>query len=91
MKRVVYSREAELTVDNYFESYIGSASHNDLTERAYRLSRIRVCLTYIEVFTDNTFTIDGRNYIAVEDFAKVEYLEYENEILILNIFFKNKC
>jgi len=74
-------------MDNYFENYVGSQNKNDMNQRAYNYSRILKCLSQINIM--ETYVVDGRNFIDIEDICKVEYrIESNNtEILIREIFF----
>jgi hypothetical protein len=86
-KLIFYTLKADCAISNYLENYIGSGADNDLAKRAFRVSRIRACLTFIDAFLDSTYTIDGRNFIAIDNFAKVEYVDKNEEILIVNVYF----
>ncbi|MDR2682337.1 MAG: hypothetical protein LBB64_00530 [Dysgonamonadaceae bacterium] len=86
---VRYSEIASAIIETYFEDYIGTPSHNDMVQRAYRISRIRACLSQIHVF--DTYVLDGRNLVDIDDFCTVEYaIEKEGMILVKNIYFHNK-
>ena len=90
MKRIILSNLASQTLDEYFESYIGYSSNNDIWKRSLNYSRILSCLSQIEVFIDNTYVIDGRNFIIIKDIATIEYLEADFGILVHTIVFADK-
>ena len=76
-------------MDDYFESYKGYQKDNDMWKRASNYSKIRQCLAYIDALLDNTYEIDGRNFIYVKDVSIIEFsLKNEKEILIENIYFE---
>ncbi|GHV57552.1 hypothetical protein FACS1894182_06690 [Bacteroidia bacterium] len=87
---VILSPNARQTMDNYFENYIGSQSNNDMTKRAFNFSRILKCLSQIQ--TLDTYIIDERNFVSIEDICTIEY-ELTNsgtQVIIQNIYFENK-
>jgi len=85
--QIVLSPKASQTMDNYFENYVGSQNRNDMNQRAYNYSRILKCLSQINIM--ETYVVDGRNFVDIEDICKVEYkIESNNtEIVIKNIYF----
>ena len=74
----------------HYEDYIGSTSQNDMQQRAYRIGRIRACLSQIEAYFDNVYLLQGRNFIDIDDFCRVEFSIENNyeEIIVKNIYFR---
>ena len=85
--QIVLSPKASQTMDSYFENYVGTQSRNDMNQRAYNYSRILKCLSHINIM--ETYVVDGRNFIDIEDICKVEYrIESNNtEIVIKDVYF----
>jgi len=91
MKKIGLSETAKQVLDYYFESYQGSFYNNDMQKRAFNYSKVIKWLVYIDLFFDDIYTKNGKNYIDIEDICTVEFWAEENqsEILIENIYFKN--
>jgi len=91
MKKIGLSETAKQVLDYYFESYQGSFYNNDMQKRAFNYSKVIKWLVYIDLFFDDIYTKNGKNYIDIEDICTVEFWAEENqsEILIKNIYFKN--
>jgi len=87
MMQIVLSPKAEQTMNNYFENYVGSQNKNDMNQRAYNYSRILKYLSQINIM--DTYVVEGRNFIDIDDICKVEYKIESNdtEILIKDIHF----
>jgi len=92
MMHVKFDVSAAETVWHYYENYIGSKYQNDIQQRAFQISRIRVCLSNIEAYFDNVYVLQGKNYIDIDDFCKVEFSIENNysEIIVKNIYFVNR-
>ena len=90
MIKVKFDVPAAETVWQYYEDYIGSKSQNDMRQRAYHISRIRVCLSHIDAYFDNVYVLQGKNFIDIDDFCRVEFSIKNNytEIIVKNIYFK---
>ncbi|GHT46660.1 hypothetical protein FACS189440_05170 [Bacteroidia bacterium] len=84
---VHFSEAAKATIDHYFDNYIGNQNHNDMVQRAYHLSKIRVCLSHFLAL--DTYVAENRKFVDIDDICTVEYaLEKNNtEVLIKNIYF----
>ncbi|MDR0874044.1 MAG: hypothetical protein LBN27_11360 [Prevotellaceae bacterium] len=90
MKKVILSDDVKRVMDNYFESYRGNQRDNDMWKRASNYSKIRQCLVYIDVFLDNTYERNGKNFIYVKGICIIEFaLKNDEEILVENIYFEN--
>jgi hypothetical protein len=89
MLTVKFDISAAETVWQYYENYIGSTYQNDMQRRSYHISRIRMCLSHIEAYFDKVYVLQGRNFISIDDFCRVEFSIENNysEILIKNIYF----
>ena len=89
MKKVYYSRAVKEEIGKYYEEYLyfSSSNSNDMLQRAFNISRIRSCLTFIDAYLDDTYVKNGRNFISIEDIAEVEYVESKTSILVKNIYF----
>lgn len=87
MMQVVLSPKASQTMDNYFENYIGFQNRSDMNQRAYNYSRILKCLSQINIM--ETYVVNGKNFIDIDDICKVEYrIENNNvEVVIKDIYF----
>ena len=61
-----------------------------MRQRAYHISRIRVRLSYIDAYFDNVYVLQGKNFIDIDDFCRVEFSIQNNytEIIIKNIYFR---
>lgn len=90
MKKVHYSRAVKEKIEKYYEDYVVFSTFSDMQQRAFNISRIRKCLTFIEDFLDNTYVKNGRNFISIENIAEVEYIESNTSILVKDIYFKNE-
>jgi predicted glycosyltransferase len=90
MLNVKFDIPAAETVWQYYEDYIGSIGQNDMQQRAYHVSRIRMYLSHIEAYFDNVYVLQDKNFIDIDDFCKVEFSIENNytEIIIKNIYFK---
>jgi len=80
------------TVWRYYEDYIGSKYQNDMQQRAFHISRIRACLSDVEAYLDKVYVLQGKNYIDIDDFCKVEFSIESNysEIVVKNIYFNSR-
>ena len=87
MRQIVLSPKASQTMDNYFENYVGSQNKNDMNQRAYNYSRILKSLFQINIM--ETYVVNGKNFIDIENICKVEYKIENNdtEIVIKDIYF----
>jgi len=90
MIKVKFDAPAAETVWQYYEDYVGSKSQNDMRKRAYCISRIRVCLSHIDAYFDNVYVLQGKNFIDIDDFCRVEFSIKNNytEIIVKNIYFR---
>ncbi len=88
MITVYYSSVVDNIIEQYYEDYVGTAFDNDLWIRVLNLRRIR---EYLSVFdTSETYTIDDKEYVDIEDICIVEFsMKNESEILIKNLYFKD--
>jgi len=91
MKKIGLSETAKQVLDYYFENYQGSFYNNDMQKRAFYYSKVIKWLVYIDLFYEDIYAKNGKNYIDIEDICTVEFWAEENqsEILIKNIYFKN--
>jgi len=91
MLNVKFDISAAETVWQYYEDYTGSTSRNDMQQRAYHISRIRSCLSHIEAYFDSVYVLQGKNFIDIDSFCRVEFSIENNysEIIIKNIYFKS--
>ena len=89
MMQIVLSPKASQTMDNYFENYIGSQNKNDMNQRAFHYSRILKCLSQMDSL--ESYVINGKNFVDIDDICRVEYrIENNNtEILIKDIYFNS--
>jgi phenylalanine-4-hydroxylase len=89
MRKIVLSLQAERILNNYFESYQYLSVGNDMQKRAFNYSKIIRSLYRIEVFSENTYCVDGKNFLVIDDICLVEYSMFNNGniILINDIFF----
>lgn len=90
MRKIILSPNAEQNLDNYFENYLYiSETSTDMSQRAFNYSTIILSLYRIEDFFDNTYVIDGRNFLHIEDVCLIEYAMLNNGdiILVRNIYF----
>ena len=60
-----------------------------MQQRAFHISRIRACLSNIEAYFDNVYVLQGKNFIDIDDFCRVEFSIENNysEIIVKNIYF----
>ena len=91
MIHVKFDASAAETVWRYYEDYIGSKYQNDMQQRAFRISRIRAFLSDIEAIFDNVYVLQGKNFIDIDNFCRVEFSIENNysEIIVKNIYFTN--
>jgi len=90
MREVILSDSAQWVMDYYFENYQGSYYNNDMQKRAFNYSKVIKCLAYIDLFLDDVYTKNNREYIDIENICTVEFsMKNQTEILIKNIYFKN--
>ena len=89
MIQVKFDMSAADTIWRYFEDYIGSRYQNDLQKRAFHISRIRACLSNIEAYFDKVYVLQGKNFIDIDDFCRVEFSIENNysEMVVKNIYF----
>ena len=89
MMQIVLSPKASQTMDNYFENYIGSQNKNDMNQRSFHYSRILKCLSQMDSL--ESYVINGKNFVDIDDICRVEYrIENNNtEILIKDIYFNS--
>jgi len=92
MIQIKFDVSAAETVWAYYEDYIGSKCQNDIQQRAFHISRIRACLSNIEAFFDKVYILQGKNYIDIDDFCKVEFSIENNysEVIVKNIYFSSR-
>ncbi|MDR2907683.1 MAG: hypothetical protein LBU91_06825 [Bacteroidales bacterium] len=85
MKKVYFGTVAAEVLGQYFENYKGGKI-NDLSNRALNYSRIREFLTTFD--TSETYILDGKKYVNIEDICVIEYVMRNNakEILVTDIF-----
>ena len=90
MLNVRFDVPAAETVWQYYEDYIGSANLNDMQQRAYNISRIRAYLSHIEAYFNDVYVLQGRNFIDIDLFCRVEFAIESNytEIIVKNIYFR---
>jgi len=89
MFEVRYSYEAEEAIGQYFENYQSFGYRTDMPQRAFHVSRVIACLTHIDAYWEETFVVDGKNYIRIENICTIEF-EITNDftaIVIMNIYF----
>ena len=90
MRDVILSEAAQQIMDYYFESYQGSYYNNDMQKRAFNYSKVIKHLAYIDLFLDDVYIKNHKEYIDIEDICTVEFsMKNPTEILIKNIYFKN--
>jgi hypothetical protein len=90
MREIVLSSNAERILDDYFEDYQHLPTEgNDMQRRAFNYSTIIRSLYHIEVFADNTYQVEGKNFLLIEDICLVEYamLKDGEIVLVKNIYF----
>jgi hypothetical protein len=87
---VKFDISAAETIWQYYENYIGSKTKKKITKRAYQVSRIRTCLSHIETYFDNVYVLQGKNFIDIDDFCRIEFSIETNytEIVVKNIYFR---
>jgi hypothetical protein len=87
---VRFSPFADNIIANYFNNYEGTQNHNDMVQRAYHLSRIRVAMSHITAL--DSYQIDDKTFVDIDDICTVEYEFSENgtAVVILNIYFHKK-
>jgi hypothetical protein len=83
MRKIVLSQQSEQILDNYFENYQYLSVGNDMQKRAFNYSKIINSLYHIEVFSEDTYSVDGKNYLVIEDICLVEYSMFNNGNIIL--------
>jgi len=92
MIQVKFDVSAAEIVWAHYEDYVGSKYQNDMQQRAFHISRIRACLSNIEAFFDKVYVLQGKNYIDIDDFCKVEFSIENNysEVIVKNIYFSSR-
>lgn len=92
MRKIILSSQTEKILDDYFEDYQNLSVGNDIQKRAFNYAVIIRTLYHIEVFSDNVYVVDGKNFLVIDDICLVEYSMLNNGsiILIKNIYFSNK-
>ena len=90
MIHVKFAVSAAKTVWRYYEDYIGTAYQNDMQQRAYHISRIRACLSQIDAYFDDVYVLQGKNFIDIDEFCRIEFSIENNysEIIVKNIWFR---
>ena len=90
MIHVKFALSAAETVWKYYEDYTGFAYQSDMQQRAYHISRIRACLSQIDAYFDNVYVLQGKNFLDIDEFCRVEFSIENNysEIIIKNIWFR---
>ena len=89
MKKVYFGNFAAEVLGLYFENYKGGKI-NDLSNRALAYRRIREFLITFD--TSDTYIVDGKKYVKVEDICIIEYVMRNNarEILVTDIVLNEK-
>ncbi|GHT31352.1 hypothetical protein FACS189434_00920 [Bacteroidia bacterium] len=91
MRKVILSPRAEQVLDEYFENYqYYFPFGTDMPERAFNYSTIIRYLYQLEVFSDNAYSVDGKNFFVVDGVCLVEYsmLNDGSIVLVKDIHFK---
>ena len=90
MRKIILSSRAEQILDDYFENYQNLSVGNDMQKRAFNYSTIIRSLYHIETFSENTYSVEGKNILVINDICVVEYSMLNNGsiILIKDIHFK---
>jgi len=89
MRRVVLSDNAQNTLENYFLNFYGGY-FTDMPQRAYHYRRIISILTNIDLFLEDVYVINDKNYILVDDICVVEFeIKETPQVVISNIHFNN--
>jgi len=90
MINVKFDNFAAEKVLQYFEDYAYTEYGTDMSERAYKISRIRFCLSHIDTCFDEIYVINDKNFLDIDNFCRVEFSIDNNlsEVLIKDIFFK---
>ena len=84
---VLLSRKARFALDVFFESYQGTVQNNDMQHRAALYSRILGCLTYFEAYVDETYCIEQRNYLNIDNLCIIEFAKENSVVLVKEIVF----
>jgi len=86
MRCVYFGRVAVETLGNFFENYKGNKI-NDLSKRALIYRRMREFLVAFDL--PDSYIVDGKKYVDIEDICAIEYVmrNESKDILITNIFF----
>jgi len=74
-------------MDDYFDNYIGFQNNNDMNQRAFNFSRILKCLS--QLHTLDTYVVDGKNLVDIDNICSVEYEITNKYYVIQNIYFNN--
>ena len=91
MRDVILSETARQVMDYYFENYQGSFYNNDMQKRAFNYSKVIKYLAYIDLFLDDIYTKNNKEYIDIEYICTIEFsMKTPTEILIKNIYFNSK-
>jgi hypothetical protein len=89
MKKVYFGTIAAEILGRYFENYKGGRT-NDLSGSALAYRRIREFLTAFD--TSDTYIVDGKKYVEIENICIIEYVMRNNatEILVTDIVLNEK-
>jgi len=89
MRYVYFGNVAAETLGRFFENYKGGKI-NDLSKRALVYRRMREFLTTFDL--SDSYVVDGKKYVDIEDICVIEYImrNESKEILVTNIFFNEE-
>ncbi|MCL2417477.1 MAG: hypothetical protein FWD02_06040 [Bacteroidales bacterium] len=89
MRCVYFGSTATEKLGRFFENYRGNRI-NDLAKRALVYRRMREFLTAFDM--SDSYMVNGKKYVDIEDICIVEYVmrNESKEILVTNIFFNEK-
>ena len=85
--KVKINEEALEIIGRFFESYRGSSFYSDMQQRAHIYSRMRSCLTFFNAYTEDTYILNDKNCLDIDDICRVEFAKNQDEILIENVVF----
>jgi len=83
MRKIILSSQTEKILDDYFENYQNLPVGNDIQKRAFNYAVIIRTLYHIEVFSDNTYVVDGKNFLVIDNICLVEYSMLNKDIVLI--------